>query len=777
MGVIRTPADSTFRDYAIDGSPSSGAHEPLKSDIRDLFGVVEDRVDTVVATVAAVTAEGDAQIARIASAVASTDYPSNTKALSNGVASVAITAGGTGGTTGTYTWTTSGGAGTNASGYLTVVGGAIATIVVQQRGYDYTSAPSIVIAGSHNVTGHTLTPSIATNRPVGSFWRIRVTNGFEVFENVAGVATSRGIYPDQDLVEPLFPLVPQTLLQSHTTLKLIEGSGSISPTCYQAYSFTNAVVYQLDITARVGERRVLWVYCNGGALFDAVIDFTTRTARAGTGNTVTFTDLGNDWVTVRIQRTATATTSANVQLLLMDDAGVAPFTGDGASGLYVEDVFLHVSSATTSLLTSRLISDASWTKSSCSVAAATITSDTAGARIEDAIDTLDGVAGSKFIEGSGTISPSCYRGVSFTNGETYTAWAIVAAAGRSKFNIYSGAGAVFNATFDLDAGTATGTGAVITARGNGEYLCEVTLAASATTSSNVQFRMMNAVGAATYTGDGASGVYIQEAGCRLGSGTNLLWPQDDFTNAAWTKAGITISAGARTFGSLTARMSAVESDILTLGGTTVWAGKKVDFLGTSITAQGYFTTPLITALGVSGVNLGVSGASLGANSSGGSLGIYNAIASCRTDADVVALDGLVNDFGLATPLGVLGDTTTATFHGALYAAVVAIRARSPNADIRFSTPYSGGPTSGAYRMNTANGNGNTLAQFIKAIKDVGSYLGVWVSDVGSKSGIGYLTSSIYMSDDLHLNTVGGARYSDYEIEDWLTMARSGLTGV
>lgn len=576
-------------------------------------------------------------------------------------------------------------------------------------------------------------------------------------------------------VDSLFPIVGLSTSNAFTTLKLIEGSGSISPTCYQPYGFTSGVVYHLDIMARADDRRVLWVYCNGGALIDAVIDFPTRTARAGAGNTVTFTDLGNEWVTVRIQRTATATTWANVQLLLMNDAGAAPFTGDGASGLYVEDVFLHVSGATTSLLTSRLLSDASWTKSSCSVAAATITSDTAGARIEDATDTLDGVAGSKFIEGSGTISPSCYRAVSFTNGETYTAWAIVAADGRSKFNIYSGAGAVFNATFDLDAGTATGTGAVITALGNGEFLCEVTLAATSTTSSNVQFRMMNDVGAATYTGDGASGVYIKEAGCRLGSGTNLLWPQDDFTNAAWTKAGITIGTAARTFGSLTDRMMAAESAILTLGGTTVWSGVKADFLGTSITAQAAFTTPLIAGLGLNGVNLGVSGASVGANSSAGSLGIYNAIASCRTDAKVVSLE-VTNDFGQGTPLGVLGDTTTATFHGALYAAAVAIRSRCPDADIRFATPYSGGPTSGAYRMNTPNANGNTLAQFVQAIKDVGAYLGIWVSDVGSMAGISYLTAAVYMSDDLHLNTAGGVRYSDYEIEDWLTMARHGLMG-
>lgn len=143
-----------------------------------------------------IAAEGASQIANVGQVFGAKDYPTNAKALSNGVASVAIGAAGTGGTPGTYAWTTTGGGGTNASGYLVVgSGGTITEVVVQERGYDYTSAPTIVIAGSHGVTGHTLTPALAINRPVGAFWRLKVSDGFELFENVAGVATSRGVYP------------------------------------------------------------------------------------------------------------------------------------------------------------------------------------------------------------------------------------------------------------------------------------------------------------------------------------------------------------------------------------------------------------------------------------------------------------------------------------------------------------------------------------------------------------------------------------------------------
>jgi hypothetical protein len=56
MGDIRTSADSTFRDYTTDRVPSSGAREPVKSEVRATFGTVEDRVDDVEAIAQAAVA-------------------------------------------------------------------------------------------------------------------------------------------------------------------------------------------------------------------------------------------------------------------------------------------------------------------------------------------------------------------------------------------------------------------------------------------------------------------------------------------------------------------------------------------------------------------------------------------------------------------------------------------------------------------------------------------------------------------------------------------------
>jgi hypothetical protein len=53
MGAIRDAAAAAFRDFNVSGVPASGAFDPVKSGVRNSFGVVEDRIDAIegVATV------------------------------------------------------------------------------------------------------------------------------------------------------------------------------------------------------------------------------------------------------------------------------------------------------------------------------------------------------------------------------------------------------------------------------------------------------------------------------------------------------------------------------------------------------------------------------------------------------------------------------------------------------------------------------------------------------------------------------------------------------
>jgi hypothetical protein len=100
-------------------------------------------------------------------------YASQADALSNGVVSATITAGGSGGTTGAYTVPTTGGGGTQGLARVTVSGGAITAVnSILNKGRGYTSAPTFDLSGITGLTGATLTGVIGQNEPVGRYWGV-----------------------------------------------------------------------------------------------------------------------------------------------------------------------------------------------------------------------------------------------------------------------------------------------------------------------------------------------------------------------------------------------------------------------------------------------------------------------------------------------------------------------------------------------------------------------------------------------------------------------------
>jgi lysophospholipase L1-like esterase len=209
-----------------------------------------------------------------------------------------------------------------------------------------------------------------------------------------------------------------------------------------------------------------------------------------------------------------------------------------------------------------------------------------------------------------------------------------------------------------------------------------------------------------------------------------------------------------------------------------WQGRKWAALGTSITSEGYYTGPLATLLGATLTNLGVSGGHLSVPASGGSgLEIYNAIGSIPSDADLVTLEPAINDFGRASTLGTIGDTTTATFYGALLKAGQDILAANALRVLVYLTPYAISTTgypSGA-NWNTANANGNTLVQFQQAVRDVAHRLGCPVIDL-AESNIGAQTASAYLPDGLHVAAAGGVRLAQF-IYDRLLFVRPATVAV
>ena len=308
--------------------------------------------------------------------------------------------------------------------------------------------------------------------------------------------------------------------------------------------------------------------------------------------------------------------------------------------------------------------------------------------------------------------------------------------------------------------------------------CRVEATASASASTNLQHRIFKNTGAHPYVGDGVSGLYIQRSEFTINGGANVFSSPEDLSASTWTKsAGVTVTPDAALYIGLLSDPSGLTEPFD--DGSATLVGKKWTAPGSSITAQNFYTDPLASQTGMVETNLGVSGSSLGAASNGhyGSLLIYNQIAVIPVDAELVTLEAGINDFAAAeVPLGALNDTTTATFYGALFAAVVAIRARAPSAKIVFITPYSGGSGHATHRIMRTNGQGNTLDQFQKAVRDVAKLTGYPCIDIAGRSGIGYFTGALYMSDDLHIHAAGGARYANYAHDDLRALSRSGFLG-
>lgn len=113
-----------------------------------------------------------------------------------------------------------------------------------------------------------------------------------------------------------------------------------------------------------------------------------------------------------------------------------------------------------------------------------------------------------------------FRSVSYTAGKTYRHEFVVKPAGRSSVSISllsAAFGADVRYIFDLDAETAsqevsgTNDSGSVENLGDGEYLCTLTVDATATVSSACQYRLANDAGATNYTGDGTSGIYVSQA--------------------------------------------------------------------------------------------------------------------------------------------------------------------------------------------------------------------------------------------------------------------------
>ncbi len=130
------------------------------------------------------------------------------------------------------------------------------------------------------------------------------------------------------------------------------------------------------------------------------------------------------------------------------------------------------------------------------------------------------------------------------------------------------------------------------------------------------------------------------------------------------------------------------------------------------------------------------------------------------DADLITIDGFVNDWYLQSAIGNLTDTSDGanndtTIYMAMHTAVTKIANANPDAVIAFIADSSGTTTWGYDQIR----NGNYQYDFIKAMKSFCEFAGCLFIDAGQKSEIN-LFHPQYIADHIHHTYIGGEQFAN-----------------
>ena len=210
------------------------------------------------------------------------------------------------------------------------------------------------------------------------------------------------------------------------------------------------------------------------------------------------------------------------------------------------------------------------------------------------------------------------------------------------------------------------------------------------------------------------------------------------------------------------------------------SGKKVMFIGDSITAAGGYLNTFASLYSCTSVNLGVSGTCIANNTTNGlgsSRFVTRATVANLTDAAMIVVFGGTNDFSYdskaigdlfvlqdRTAQGNIGDkkivapTDTDAFGGALHDLINTIMTNAPTVPIVFMTPLNRGRyTANNPNSDESNKNGNYMRDFADAINEICTFYSIPVLDLNAMSNLDFLNPDIaakYSSDNLHPNTAG-----------------------
>lgn len=208
-----------------------------------------------------------------------------------------------------------------------------------------------------------------------------------------------------------------------------------------------------------------------------------------------------------------------------------------------------------------------------------------------------------------------------------------------------------------------------------------------------------------------------------------------------------------------------------------WNGKNWYAFGTSITDTSYMNAetgevtgkfvPYLAKLGGLNVtNYGIAGGCIGSGGiHGGTSNILKKILSTDlSGADLITIEGFVNDFACAVAVGDIGDTENTTICGALYQAIKYCLENSRAAVVLLTESYGRQytlKTTGAtanYSIDKKNSLGLLQKDYNDAIVKMGAYMGVPVIDCGANSHINNFHPE-FVIDQIHHTELGGKQYA------------------
>jgi len=204
---------------------------------------------------------------------------------------------------------------------------------------------------------------------------------------------------------------------------------------------------------------------------------------------------------------------------------------------------------------------------------------------------------------------------------------------------------------------------------------------------------------------------------------------------------------------------------------TQWNNKKWYAFGTSLTDDKYinaedglvtgkYTQYLADLSGMTCINNGIAGGKIG----GATHSILTKVLNTDVnDADLITLEGFVNDFSNDLPLGEVTDITPETLCGAIYLAVNHLQ--DSKAVVILITDSTGREytlnslnETVDYRVNRINKLGLTQRDYNETIIKMAQFLGCRYIDAGAKSQINQWHPE-YLADHLHQSYLGGEQYA------------------